>query len=152
HGVAHALGLGPYHTVPLALARQKAAEFRRLLLDGIDPLAHRDAQRRAAAVASVKPSTFDEVADRYLREHAKKWRGAGAGKEWLSVMRRFASPVIGAMPAKDVQLADVIRVLEPIWDRIPQTAGRVRGHIENVLDYATVSGLRTGDNPARWKG
>jgi integrase len=147
-----AMGGGPLYDVPLAAARQWAHKQRLLRRQGIDPIEHRDAQRRAAAAASVKPPTFDEVRDKYLHEHAPKWRSADSGREWLSSLRRYATPYIGTMPVADVTLTDVIRTLEPIWNAKTQTAGRVRSRIEAVLAYAAVSGLRSGDNPARWKG
>jgi len=99
---------------------------------------------------ATKAKTFDEVSAAYLNEHQAKWRSAESGREWLSSMKRYVTPVFGKTAVKDVDLALVIAALEPIWNQKPVTAGRVRSRVEAVLDFAAVSGLRDENNPARW--
>src|SRR6187397_1836704 len=128
------LGLGPMHTVTLKDARERARAARLQLLDGIDPI---DA-RRAERVKATQVVTFKAAAGAYYALHEQKWRHAKHRKQFLASLASYAYPVLG--------------VVEPIWLSKTETANRVRGRIENVLDWATVRGHRSGDNPARWKG
>jgi integrase len=93
-----------------------------------------------------------DLAALYLAKHDSKWSNAKHRREWKSSLDRLVLPIIGNMAASDVETAHVLKVLEPIWTRIPETADRVRGRIEALLDFAKVAGLRDGDNPARWDG
>lgn len=148
HGKAHALGLGPVHTVTLAEARARARECRRLLLEGVDPLE----ARRAAKRATTETPTFDECAASYIEAHRAGWRNAKHAAQWAATLRAYASPVIGALPVAEVDTAHVVRVLAPIWTSKTETATRLRGRIEAILDWARVQGYRAGENPARWRG
>jgi integrase len=150
NGRTRSMGLGPLHTVSLALAREKALTCRQQLLEGVDPIEARKARQQAAALESVKAKSFDEVRDAYLNEHRGGWRSVEYASDWLSSMKRYVTPVFGRLAVKDVDLALVIKALEAIWNKKPETAGRVRSRIEAVLDFASVNGWRTGDNPARW--
>ena len=145
NGQARAMGLGPFPAVTLAEARQKAADARRMLAAGVDPLTH----KRAARGSSV---TFKEVAELYLASHRTGWRSKRHAIEWLRSLEIHALPTIGGMPVGAVDTATVMRVLEPIWRQVPETASRVRGRIEAVLDFAKTRGWRAGENPARWRG
>jgi integrase len=146
------MGLGPIHTVDLKLARQKAREARLLLLEGVDPLDHRKAQRVALKVAKAKQLTFAEAAQRFFDQHEVKWRNAKHRWQYITTLKMFAFPVLGDMPVSEIDTAAVLRVIEPLWQTKTETMSRLRGRIEAVLDWCTVRGYRSGDNPARWKG
>jgi integrase len=148
-GKRREMGLGAAHTVSLKDARAKAAELRRLVYEGRDPIAERNAQKAALAAATAKQVTFDECAASYSRAHSPKWSPKHA-YQWGSAMTRFASPVLGKLPIDTIDVGLVVKVLEPIWHERPETASRLRGGIEGVLAWATVRGFRQGDNPARW--
>jgi integrase len=151
-GREHSLGLGPLRLVPLKAARERARAAQRGLLDGIDPLqAKRDA-RAAAALAAAKALTFEAAATAYFNQHEKKWRSAKHRDQFLSSMNNYAFPVLGQLPVAAIDIGLVLKVIEPQWLTKTETMSRLRGRIENVLDYATVRGYRSGDNPARWKG
>ncbi len=153
------MGLGSVHDVGLAAARMKARELReRMALDEIDPLDARNEsrqERRAAVQAKraekAKAQTFRQCVERYLAVHGDKWKSAKHAAQWRTTLKRYAYPAIGDLNVADIDEAHLIRVLQPIWKTIPETARRVRGRIEAVLGYATVSKFRSGDNPARWR-
>ena len=142
------LGLGPLHTVTLKDARERARAARLQLLDGIDPI---DA-RRAERAKATQVVTFKAAAEAYNALHEQKWRNAKHRKQFLASLACYAYPVLGDMTVSTIDTAAVLRVVEPIWLSKTETANRVRGRIESVLDWATVRGHRSGDNPARWKG
>jgi integrase len=146
------MGLGSLDTIGLAEAREKAGECRQLRLQGIDPIDHRDAERRAQAVSTAKSITFKEAADRYIAAHRAGWRNIKHASQWASTLGTYAHPVLGSLPVQAIDTGLVLRVLEPIWTKKPETAARVRGRVESVLDWAAARGLRQGENPARWKG
>jgi integrase len=145
-------GLGAFHTVTLVAAREKSRRCRELLLAGIDPLAERSARKTAAKLDAAKALSFAECADRYHAAHRAGWRNAKHAGEWRSSLATHADPIIGSLPVQAIDTALVIRVLEPVWATRAVTAGRVRQRIEAVLDWARARGLRSGDNPARWRG
>ena len=151
-GKSFAMGLGPTHTVDLAEARRKALEGRRLLLDGVNPLLARNQQQVAAKLAETNMMTFDQCAEAYIQAQKPSWKNAKHAKQWSSTLKTYASPVFGAAPVADVDTGLVVKCLAPIWESKTETATRVRGRIESVLGWATTSGYRTGENPARWKG
>jgi integrase len=151
-GRSREMGLGPLHTISLAEARVRATACRQLLLDGVDPIEARDAKKRAIQLDTARAKTFSECATAYIKAHGPKWRNAKHAAQWQSTLDTYAGPVFGRLNVQDVDTALVLKVLEPIWTEKPETASRLRGRIEAVLDWATVRGFRTGDNPARWKG
>ena len=151
NGKAREMGLGPVELVSLAEARTKAIAARRLLLDGIDPLDERRALR-AAAAAKAGSLTFQQTAERYIAAHEASWRNPKHRQQWTSTLTTYVYPEFGKHLVADVNTGDVMKVLEPIWSTKPETAGRVRGRIEVILDYAKSRGWRSGENPARWKG
>lgn len=151
-GKARGMGLGPLHTISLAEARVKAHECRRLLLEGIDPLDAKQQQPTSGRLAEVKALTFQECATRYINSHKAGWKNAKHADQWINTLATYAHPVIGDLPVATVDLPLVMKVLQPIWTTRTETASRLRGRIESVLDWAAVSGFRSGDNPARWKG
>jgi integrase len=146
------MGLGPTHTVSLKLARERAAAQRLLLLDNIDPLDKRRSDRAAAALAAAKNVTFAVVTQQYFAAHESRWTNRKWREQFLSTMRTYAMPTLGALPVAMVDEASVLKCLRPIWTTKSVTAARVRKRVEAILDYASASRLRAGDNPARWKG
>jgi integrase len=151
-GRSHKLGLGPVHTVGLALARDKAADARRLLLDGGDPISEKRRAKAAARLQDARSITFDEVAATYIAAHRAGWRSSKHIKEWSTTLARHASPTFGRLAVQDIDTGLILRALEKVWRTNPETASRVRGRIESVLDYARARGYREGENPARWRG
>jgi len=146
------MGLGALHTVSLADARLKARECRQQLLDGIDPLETRKSLRLAASAERAKVLSFDQCAAAYMDAHRNSWKNAKHAAQWESTIKTYATPVIGQLPVSNIDTALVIKVLSPIWQTKTETASRLRGRIESVLDWAATSGYRTGVNPARWRG
>jgi integrase len=152
HGTTRDMGLGSVSTISLAAARKLATKYRALLEEGIDPIEQRRTQRAAQRIVAAKNFTFDECAREYIMEHEDGWRNAKHRAQWASTLKRYVSPVFGRLPAMAIDTALVLKALKPIWKTKPETASRVRGRIEAVLDWARVHGYRTGENPARWKG
>lgn len=151
-GRAREMGLGPLHTVGLAEARERALECRKLVLDGVDPIEARKLRRTETAAAAAKVVTFNEAAEAYIEAHRAGWRNAKHADQWQNTLDTYASPIVGNLPVAAVDTALVMKVVEPIWTKKTETATRVRGRIEAVLDWCTVRGYRSGDNPARWRG
>jgi len=148
----HEMGLGATHTIGLAEAREKARECRRLRLDGIDPIEARKIARAQARLDAAKAVSFKDCAERYITSHGAGWRSPTHAAQWPSTLRIYVYPVFGSLPVQGIDVGLVLKVLEPIWSVKPETASRVRGRIESVLDWATARGYRQGDNPARWRG
>ncbi len=150
------MGLGPAagtsSAVSLAEARQLAAQAKALVRDGIDPIEHRSAERAGKATAAAKAMTFKQAAEAYIDSMRSGWRNAKHASQWSVTLETYAYPEIGSLPVGSVDNALVLKVLSPIWSTKTETASRVRGRIEAILDYATARGAREGDNPARWKG
>lgn len=146
------MGLGPLHTIDLQEARERARRARQQLLDGIDPLEARSAARAASALAAAKAITFEAAAQSYFDAHERSWKNAKHRAQFLSTMTAYVYPKIGKLSVAAIDTGLVLKCIEPIWADKTETANRVRGRIEFVLDWATVRGYRTGDNPARWKG
>jgi integrase len=145
------MGLGSLDTIGLAKARQLAAECRGLVASGVDPIEHRR-QARAKLMAAVRVPTFDEAARSYIAAHRPSWRNPIHAKQWVTSLETYASPIIGKLPVNAITTDHVMNVLEPIWQAKTDTAKRVRGRIETVLNYAAARKHRSGDNPARWAG
>lgn len=146
------MGLGPYPDVSLAAARKAASEARSLVKAGQDPIAARDAERTRQRLESARGLTFDQAAKQFLDGHEATWRSEKHRQQWRGTLDAYVSPIIGAASVADLNTADVMRVLDPIWKTTPETASRLRGRIERVLDWAKVRGFRNGENPARWRG
>jgi integrase len=146
------MGLGPLHTVSLDEARERARLARQKLLDGIDPIDARRGDAATRALEAAKALTFEDAARQYFAQHETKWKNAKHRAQFLSSLETYAFPALGAVSVRDVDTGLVLKALEPIWPKKTETASRVRGRIESVLDWATVRGYRKGDNPARWKG
>jgi integrase len=150
-GRTRLMGLGAYPEVGLAEAREAAGEARKVLRAGVDPLEQRR-KERAEAAAMAGLNTFEEVAGAYIAAHKAGWSNAKHAGQWQTTLATYVYPVIGKLPVATVDTGHIHRILDPIWTTKPETATRVRGRLEAVLDYATAKGWRTGENPARWKG
>ena len=156
NGKAREMGFGSLHKVSLADARKKASDARLLLSEKQDPLTQRhlnDMQRAAAEkLATARSMTFDQCAEAYIAAHEASWKNEKHRQQWRNTLATYVSPVFGNIPVQDVDTGHIVRVIEPIWNKKTETARRVRGRIEVILDWAKVRGYRTGDNPARWRG
>jgi integrase len=146
------LGLGPLHTIGLSEARIRAKAARQQLLDGLDPIDQRRAQKAERALAAAKAMTFAQAAQAYFDQHERKWKNRKHAAQFISTLRAYVFPKIGALSVAAIDTGLVLKCIEPQWHAKTETMSRVRGRIESVLDWATVRGYRTGDNPARWKG
>ncbi len=146
------IGLGGYPAVTLAQARDKAREVRALVERGIDPVQARAEARSALIASKASALTFEQAAAAYIKAHELGWKSAKHAQQWRNTLEQYAHPVFGLVLVSDVDQALVLRVLEPIWKEKTETASRLRGRIESVLDWAKGRGYRTGDNPAAWKG
>lgn len=146
------VGLGSFPGVGLADARRLTREAREKAATGVDPIAERQAAKDALAVAQAARITFGEAAARFIATRGDGWRNAKHRAQWASTLETYADPTLGTLPVEDVRLEHVIKILEPIWGSKTETAVRLRGRIEAVLDWASVRGFRQGENPARWRG
>lgn len=146
------LGLGACHTVTLTEARKRAKQARQQLLDGNDPIDTKHEKRRAALATRARMMTFDQCATAYIEAHRHGWKNPKHADQWTNTINTYASPTIGSLAVSAVDTALVMKVLQPIWTTKTETATRLRGRIESILGWATVSGYRSGDNPARWRG
>lgn len=151
-GKAREMGLGAYPDVPLKEARERAAEARKLLRDDVDPIERRQAARSTAMAARASALTFEQCAAAYIAAHESAWKNAKHGDQWRNTLATYAYPVVGSMLIREVEQAHVLRILEPIWTTKTETAKRLRGRLESVLDWARARGYRKGDNPAKWRG
>lgn len=151
-GTRRHIGLGSFPTVTVAMARELAREALLKIRAGIDPIEEAKAARAALESAQRRGLTFADAVERYLKAKLSEFRNEKHKKQWRSTLDTYAAPVIGRMLVGEIQVQDVRRVLEPIWNEKTETASRLRGRIEAVLSWATVAGHRTGDNPARWAG
>jgi integrase len=147
NGRSREMGLGPYPLVSLSEARDKAMAQRRLLLDGIDPIAARDAKRPVR-----DPITFAAAAKQYIAGHEKGWKSTDHARQWRNSLDRYVLPAIGERPISAIDTHDVLTIVEPLWQDKTETATRVLNRMSLILDWAAARKLRIGDNPARWKG
>lgn len=145
------IGLGGFPDVTLAGAREKAREYREMIERGIDPIEQRQAARQSLIVEQGKSLTFDDAARQFLAVKSREFKNPKHVQQWTNTLSTYASPILGKMAVSAIELPHIVQVLEPIWHTKTETAGRVRGRIEKVLAWATVSGFRTGENPARLK-
>jgi integrase len=151
-GKRREMGLGPFPEVTLATARNRAREARELVRGGVDPIQRQREAASALRAAVAKALTFDNCADSYISAHEAGWRNVKHAQQWRNTLKTYATPVFGSLLVRDVELSHVLAALEPIWTEKNETASRLRGRIELVLDWATARGLREGLNPARWRG
>ena len=144
------LGLGSVADVSLVAAREEATELREVLSQGGDPKAHRERKRQAKALEDARAISFEDAARRYHERHKAKWHSADYTTAWLRGLELHAFPLIGTLSVRDIDMAAVLKVIEPIWYEKPRVAQSVRANIESVLNLAQAEGQRASDNPARW--
>jgi integrase len=151
HGKPHWHGLGSWDLMSLADARDKVLTCRKMLQSGIDPIEHERAQRMQVLLVSAATLTFRECGEAYLRSHDGSWRSDRHRHQWRASLATYVYPAIGNLPVQVIDVGLVLKAIEPIWHTKTETATRVLGRIEAILDWATVRGYRQGDNPARWR-
>ncbi|WP_431283155.1 tyrosine-type recombinase/integrase [Humitalea sp. 24SJ18S-53] len=152
HGRQRDLNLLPYADKTLKVARDAADAARVTIKAGKDPIRERQQQARAALEAASADRTFRAALESTLEAKAGAWKNEKHRWQWRATLETHALPKIGELPVSEVTTDDVMAVLRPIWTRTPETASRLRGRIETVLDHAKVRGWRSGENPARWRG
>jgi len=145
HGKRREMGLGAFPVVSLAEARDKAAEARKVAANGGDPITERSAKKQTLP-------TFTTCAARYIRAHRRGWKNAKHARQWVSTLKTYARPIIGPKPVDTIGTEDVLSILMPIWNTKTETAKRVQGRMENILDFASAHKWRDPLNPARWRG
>jgi len=146
------IGLGGHPAVSLAEAREKARTVRRKIAEGLDPIEEKRASRRAALLGRGPEITFTEAAAQYIADHSPSWRNEKHAQQWTNTLAKYAEPVIGKLSMRDVTVGHVLTILKPIWTTKTETAKRVQGRIESIMDWAKAHGYRDGENPAAWKG
>ncbi len=152
-GKLREMGLGSFQTVTLIEARDAARACRKQLCDGADPIEARKEGRMVLAAQEVSQAmTFKDCSEGYIAAHKAAWHNDKHAKQWDATLSKYAEPVFGSRSVKDINITLVMQVLDPIWNEKRETAKRLRGRIERILDWATAKGFRQGENPARWKG
>ena len=151
-GRVREMGLGPLVIYGLSEAREEARKARQLRHQGVDPIDRRNAARAQARLDTAKSVTFEQCSDAYIKAHRAGWRSAQHAGQWETTLKTYAYPIIGELPVAAVDTGLVLKVLEPIWASRPETASRLRGRIERILDWAKARVYREGENPARWRG
>ena len=151
-GKRREMGLGGFPDVTLVGAKEAARSARLKIKDGIDPVEEAKAKRSALSASRAASMTFSEAATAYIAVMEVEWSNPKHTSQWRNTLETYANPVIGNIFVREVEQSHVMRVLEPIWLTKTETATRLRGRIENVLDWARVRGYRSGENPARWRG
>ena len=146
------MGLGGYPDIGVADARQKAREARLKIEQGVDPILLRKQAKSELMALQATDKTFEQAAGEYIKIHADSWSNDKHRKQWESTLAAYAFPVVGKLSLRHIRQEHILKILEPIWTTKTETATRVRGRIESILDWAKVKGLRTGENPAAWKG
>lgn len=146
------IGLGGFPEVTLAQAREKARQKKDLIENGVDPIQERKERFNKLVRDQAREMTFAQAARLCHERKQAEFRSAKHAHDWLNSVKRYAIPVIGGVPVKDIDLPHILKVLEPIWSTKTETATRLRQRLESILSWAAVSGYRSGDNPARWQG
>ena len=150
HGRVREMGLGSLKDSTLKEARGRVRSHRQQLLDGLDPIDARRQRIDKARAEAGRRITVKDAALHYIKANEKGWKNPKHRQQWRSTLETYVFPKIGSLPIDAIELPHVLKVLEPIWHEKTETASRVRSRIERVLAWATVSGYRKGDNPARW--
>ena len=151
-GKRREIGLGGFPDVTLAGAKESARNIREKIKAGIDPVAEKAAARSTLAAAVAAALTFEQAAERYIEANESGWKNSKHAAQWTATLKTYAYPRIGKIQVPTIDTSHIVGILEPIWTTKTETASRLRGRIEAVLDWAKVRGYRTGENPARWKG
>lgn len=153
-GKSHAMGLGSISIVSLSQARDEGRSYRKLMREGIDPLTHRREQRALKMAQAARSITFNACAEKFIASNEIAWKNQKHKQQWRNTIATYCDPVIGNLPVASVDAEMILKIIEPIWTTKHETASRVRGRIEAILDWASAPGrrFRSGDNPARLKG
>ena len=151
NGKRRRMGLGSYPAVSLAEARETARQARLLIRAGVDPIEQRADERETKVAARAKSLTFSQAAERFIAAHEDGWRNSKHRLQWVNTIATYAQPVIGKMHVADIEQCHILQILDPIWRNKTETASRLRGRIEQVLNWAMVQGYCEGPNPARWR-
>jgi len=146
------MGLGGFPSVTLAGAKDAARIARTKIKNGVDPIEENRTLKSALASARASAQTFQQCAEAYIAAKEPGWKNAKHGDQWRNTLATYVYPVVGKFLVRDVEQEHIMQVLEPLWTTKTETATRIRGRIESVLDWATVRKYRSGDNPARWRG
>ena len=146
------MGLGGYPDIGVADARQKAREARLKIEQGVDPILLRKQAKSELMALQATDKTFEQAAGEYIKIHAESWSNDKHRKQWERTLTAYAFPVVGKLSLRHIRQEHILKILEPIWTTKTETATRVRGRMESILDWAKVKGLRSGENPAAWKG
>ncbi|RCS59588.1 tyrosine-type recombinase/integrase [Parvibium lacunae] len=146
------MGLGGFPDVTLAQARDKARQVRADLEKGIDPIAARNANKSALIAARNKEITFEKAATLFIDTKSLGWKNAKHTAQWSATLKTYAYPIIGKMQVKDIESPHILKILEPIWGTKTETASRLRGRIEQVIDWTIAARYIAGENPAKWQG
>ena len=160
NGKAREMGLGPVHTITLAEARMKALECRKAVIEGRDPIEERKANHARAKLEAAKSKTFEECANAYIEANRTCWKNPKHVQQWQNTLATYVFPKIGHLSVAAIDTGLVLSVLQQetgedkaqLWYAKTETASRLRGRIESILDWASFRGFREGENPARWKG
>ena len=152
NGRLREMGLGSLDTYTLAEARDRARECRKLRDEGKDPIEERKAARMQAKLDAARSMTFRACAEAYIAAHKAGWRSPKSLTAWEGTLGAYVYPAFGDLPVQAIDTALVTKAIEPIWAEKPETAGRVRGRIEAILNWAAARDYRQGENPARWRG
>lgn len=146
------MGLGSFPDVSLAEARELAGEARKKIRSGTDPIDEKREKQATDRAARMKAVTFDWCAEQFITAHSPAWKNPKHVDQWRNTLATYASPTIGKLIVSSIDTGHIMKILEPIWTKKTETATRVRGRVESVLDWATTRKFRSGENPARWKG
>lgn len=146
------MGVGSFPSVSLAAAREAASKARALVKSGKDPIIAREAEKAQERVEAAQGVKWSEAVDQFLEAHTGSWRNKKHRQQWRNTLDTYAKLTLGTLTVGSIGTPEVIGILEPIWYTKPETASRVRGRVERILDWAKVKGYRTGENPARWRG
>jgi integrase len=151
-GKRREFGLGGFPTISLASARERARTILDKIYAGSDPSTAKREAKVALMVQKAREVKFKNLAQQYIDQHESGWKNSKHAAQWTSTLETYANPICGGMVVADITTPIILNILEPIWTTKTETASRLRGRIEAILDYATAKGLREGPNPARWKG
>lgn len=146
------IGLGGFPKVSLSEARESARRIHQDVQQGIDPVQERKEKRAAQQASKAAEVTFKKAAEQFIATKSTEWKGKKQKQVWENSLSEYAYPVVGNLQIRNIELSHIVKILEPIWKDKTETAVRLRGRIENILDWATVRNYRTGENPSRWKG
>jgi integrase len=152
NGKIREMGVGSVEDVTLADARDRATGIRKDVKAGSDAVEARIETKLETVRVRAASMTFAQCAEAYVKAHESGWKNEKHKAQWTATLKTYAYPIFGKVAVQDINVGMVMKVLDPIWQTKTETASRLRGRLENILDWATVREYRTGENPARWRG